>query len=178
MIKKKRLDKHVPKRESDNYEDWSVKDIRLKLGMTQKELAEKLGGVTSSAVSEWERGTYHPSDENANKLQKLYKELGIEGMYDSIDCRDKILAIQGRYNLSLSKFAQLVGVGYDTAKGWMNGRTPKLKHLSVINRMYYDIQNKVTDVPQQIRSANFCQIDQFDKTSWKAKIKNPIISWR
>ena len=49
-----------------------IKDLRLKKRITQKELAVKVG-VTSTAVSQWERGENEPKNKH---LLKLSKELG------------------------------------------------------------------------------------------------------
>ena len=46
-----------------------LKARRRELGMTQKELANVLK-VTQTAVSQWERGEYHPSYKASSKLAK------------------------------------------------------------------------------------------------------------
>lgn len=43
---------------------------RLKLGMTQKELGEKLG-ITPSAVTRWERGDCNPTMEKLVRLARI-----------------------------------------------------------------------------------------------------------
>ena len=42
---------------------------RRELGMTQRDLACVVG-VTPSAISQWERGEYHPSYQASSKLAK------------------------------------------------------------------------------------------------------------
>ncbi|MGN0629982.1 MAG: helix-turn-helix domain-containing protein [Ruminococcus sp.] len=44
--------------------------IRKKLGITQKELANKLG-VTPNAISQWENGVRNPSLENVKRLADI-----------------------------------------------------------------------------------------------------------
>ena len=45
--------------------------LRRKMGLSQTDLAEKLG-VTSQAVSKWEKGTSDPSTHNLIALAELY----------------------------------------------------------------------------------------------------------
>lgn len=49
-----------------------IKSCRLKIGMTQKELAEKMG-VDQTAISQWETGESLP---RADKLPHLARILG------------------------------------------------------------------------------------------------------
>ena len=68
-----------------------LKARRLELGMTQKELAHVLQ-VTQTAISQWERGEYHPSYKASSKLAKalgmserdlFYPQDNTEGNEDS-----------------------------------------------------------------------------------------------
>ena len=51
-----------------------IKTARVTAGLTQKQVAEKMG-VTQSCVAAWERGDYYPS---AQSLPKLATALGCE----------------------------------------------------------------------------------------------------
>ena len=48
-----------------------IKYHRKRLGMTQEQLAERIG-VSAQAVSKWENGTSDPSTSNLCALAKLY----------------------------------------------------------------------------------------------------------
>ena len=48
-----------------------IASLRKKAGLTQEELAEKLG-ISPQAVSKWENGTSDPSTSNLFALAKLY----------------------------------------------------------------------------------------------------------
>ena len=52
----------------------NIKEMRIKRGLTQKQLAELLG-VKQSNISRWEAGTFQP---NATTLKK---------MADALNCR-------------------------------------------------------------------------------------------
>ena len=51
-----------------------LRKLRARKGLTQQQLAEKLGYVTNSYVSDVEKGTFIPSEE---KLKKIAKALAV-----------------------------------------------------------------------------------------------------
>jgi len=55
-----------------------IKELRLKLGLTQEALARKLG-ITSQSVSRWERGLFQPTSLALRALNKLAKQSREEG---------------------------------------------------------------------------------------------------
>ena len=48
----------------------TLKEIRIRKGMTQVDLA-KLMGVTMNSIARWEQGANKPSEENMDKLKKV-----------------------------------------------------------------------------------------------------------
>lgn len=50
-----------------------LKDYRVKAGLTQKQVAEKLGMQCEDRISHWEKGTALPNIKNLFKLSKIYK---------------------------------------------------------------------------------------------------------
>ncbi|MCK3905900.1 helix-turn-helix transcriptional regulator [Streptococcus suis] len=176
MIKKKWLDKHAPKPESEPYAEGTVKDLRLKLGMTQKELAELLE-VPKTTICHWEYANINPP-EAIHKLQKMYDDAKDRIVDDGIDIIDKISYIKHRYGVSYDRLAQLMGVGHSsTVKSWMDGTKPQMKYMAEINRMYYELKGQHKPKPQN-RRPMFCQLNPLDRTSWKAEIESPVIVWK
>jgi len=51
-----------------------LKRLRIKRGLTQQQIAERLGYVTNSYISDVEKGAFIPSRE---KLKKIAKALGV-----------------------------------------------------------------------------------------------------
>ncbi|HEM6112231.1 TPA: helix-turn-helix transcriptional regulator [Streptococcus suis] len=94
MIKKRWLDKHAPKPETEPYAEGTVKDLRLKLGLTQKELAELLE-VTKSTIAGWEYANINPP-EAIHKLQKMYDDAKDRIVDDGIDIIEKVSYIRHR----------------------------------------------------------------------------------
>ncbi|HEM6309462.1 TPA: helix-turn-helix transcriptional regulator [Streptococcus suis] len=176
MIKKRWLDKHAPKPETEPYAEGTVKDLRLKLGLTQKELAELLE-VTKSTIAGWEYANINPP-EVIQKLRKMYEDTKDRIVDDGIDIIEKVSYIRHRLGISYDKLAQLLGTRHGTTvKGWMDGAQPQMKYMAEINRMYYELKDQHKPKPQK-RRPTFCQINPLDKTSWKAEIESPVVVWR
>ncbi|HFR3774524.1 TPA: hypothetical protein ACHVGQ_000740 [Streptococcus suis] len=176
MIKKRWLDKHAPKPESGPYAEGVVKDLRLKLGMTQKEIAAAIECPLSTYVT-WEIKNTAPA-EIMGKVQKIYEDTKDRIVDDGIDIIEKISYIRYRLGISYDRLAQLLGSRHGTTvKGWMDGAKPQMKYMAEINRMYYELKGQHKPKPQK-RRPTFCQINPLDKTSWKAEIENPVIVWR
>ncbi|HEP1794309.1 TPA: helix-turn-helix transcriptional regulator [Streptococcus suis] len=176
MIKKRWLDKHAPKPETEPYAEGTVKDLRLKLGMTQKELGAMIG-FSDATIVKWEHSNSAP-DEVAQKLRKMYEDAEGHIVDDGIDIIEKVRYIRNRLGISYDKLAQLLGTRHGTTvKGWMDGAKPQMKYLAEINRMYYDLKDQHKPKLQK-RRPTFCQLNPLDRTSWKAEIKSPVIVWR
>lgn len=50
-----------------------LKEKRVQSGLSQKDVAEKLGYSTSQFISNWERGISHPPMNTLRSLSELYK---------------------------------------------------------------------------------------------------------
>ncbi|HEM6189594.1 TPA: helix-turn-helix transcriptional regulator [Streptococcus suis] len=176
MIKKRWLDKHAPKPETEPYAEGTVKDLRLKLGMTQKEIAAVINCPLSTYVT-WEIKNTVPA-EIMDKIQKMYDDAKDRIVDDGIDIINKISYIKHRYGVSYDRLAQLMGVRHgSTVKSWMDGTKPQMKYMAEINRMYYELKGQHKPKPRKCR-LTFCQLNPLDSTSWKAEIENPVIVWR
>lgn len=176
MIKKKWLDKHAPKLETDPYAEGTVKDLRLKLGLTQKELGAMIG-FSDATIVKWEHSNSAP-DEVTQKLRKMYEDAKDCVIDDGIDVIEKVSYLKHRLGISYDKLAQLLGTRHGTTvKGWLDGREPQMRYLAEINRMYYELKGQHKPKTQN-RRPTFCRLDPLDSSSWKAEIKSPVIVWR
>ncbi|HFI0306344.1 TPA: helix-turn-helix transcriptional regulator [Streptococcus suis] len=176
MIKRHSFNKHAPKPESEPYAEGSLKDLRLKLGMTQKELGAIIG-YSVTTIIKWEHSNSAPT-EVMHKLQKLYEDTKDCIVDDGIDIIRKVGYIRLRLGISYDRLAQLIGAGHGTTvKGWLDGATPQMKYMAEINRMYYELKSQHKPKPRKHRPT-FCQLDPLDRASWKAEIENPVIVWK
>ncbi|MGQ7398789.1 helix-turn-helix domain-containing protein, partial [Streptococcus suis] len=139
MIKRHRFNKHAPKPESEPYAEGTVKDLRLKLGMTQKELGSMFG-YSDATIGVWECSNSAPP-EVIQKLRKMYEDTKDCIVDDGIDIIEKVSYVSHRLGLSYDRLAQLLGTRHGTTvKGWMDGAQPQMKYIAEINRMYYELK--------------------------------------
>ncbi len=155
--------------------ELTLREIRLKLGMTIREMADELN-VPKSSYEYWESKNKF-TEEIMQKAYKIYDKAK-EHMDDGIDIVEKITTIKRHYKLSYERLAQLVGAKYGSSvTHWMNDVQPRLKYMIRINELYYSIVNKKRKAKAGNRNA-FCRINPLDRESWKVKVENEVIKWK
>ncbi|MDS1161624.1 helix-turn-helix transcriptional regulator [Streptococcus suis] len=156
--------------------ELTLRDFRLKLGMTVDDMAEELN-VHRQTYWYWESKNKTPEDA-MQKVRKIYDKTKEFMVDDDIDIIEKISTIKRHYRLSHDSLAQLVGAKYGTSVvNWMNGVQPRLKYMIRINELYYGIANKKRRTKAGSR-ATFCRINPLDRESWKVKTENQVIVWK
>ena len=154
----------------------TLREIRLKLGMTMDEMAEEID-VPKSSYYYWESRNRTPEGA-MEKIQKLYDDAKEHMADDGIDIVEKIGTIKRHYKLSYDNLAQLVGAKYGSSIiHWMNDVQPRLKYMIRINELYYSIVSKKRKILDGNKTA-FCQINPLDRVSWKVKVENKVIVWK
>ena len=155
--------------------ELTLREIRLKLGMTVDEMADELN-VPKSSYYYWESRNRTPEGA-MEKIQKIYDD-AMEHMDDGIDIVEKIGTIKRHYKLSYDNLAQLVGAKYGSSViHWMNDAQPRLRYMIRINELYYSIVSKKHKAKAGSKNA-FCRINPLDKNSWKVKMENKVIVWK
>ena len=156
--------------------ELTLREIRLKLGMTMDEMAEVIN-VSKSSYSYWESKN-KISEQHMQKVQKFYDDAKEHMEDDGIDIVEKIGTIKRHYKLSNDNLAQLVGAKYGSSViNWMNDVQPRVKYMIRINELYYSIVNKKRKAKAGNRNT-FCQINPLDRESWKVKMENKVIKWK
>ena len=156
--------------------ELTLREIRLKLGMTMDEIAEEIN-VPKSSYYYWE-SKKKISEEHMQKIQKLYDDAKEHMEDDGIDIVEKIGTIKRHYKLSYDNLAQLVGAKYGSSVvNWMNDVQPRLKYMIRINELYYSIVSKKRKAKAGSKNT-FCQINPLDRESWKIKVENKVIVWK
>ena len=151
----------------------TLREIRLKIGMTMDEMAEEID-VPKSSYYYWESKN-KISEEHMQKVQKLYDDAKEHMEDDGIDIVEKIGTIKRHYKLSYDNLAQLVGAKNGTSVvNWMNDVQPRLKYMIRINELYYSIVSKKRKALAGSKTT-FCQINPLD---WKVKMENKVIVWK
>lgn len=156
--------------------ELTLREIRIKLGMTMDEMAEVIN-VPKSSYSYWESKN-KISEEHMQKVQKLYDDAKEHMADDGIDIVEKIGTIKRHYRLSYDNLAQLVGAKYGSSViHWMNDVQPRVKYMIRINELYYSIVSKKRKALDGSKTT-FCRINPLDKNSWKVKMENKVIVWK
>ena len=156
--------------------ELTLREIRLKLGMTMDEMAEEIN-VPKSSYYYWEKRNRTPEGA-MEKVQKLYDDAKEHMEDDGIDIVEKIGTIKRHYKLSYERLAQLVGAHSGASVvAWMNDVQPRLKYMIRINELYYSIVSKKRKALDGSKTT-FCQINPLDRESWKVKVENKVIVWK
>ncbi len=154
----------------------TLREIRLKLGMTVREMADELD-VPKSSYEYWESKNKF-TEEIVQKVHDLYDKAKEHIEDDGIDIIEKIGTIKRHYRMTYDSLAQMVGAKYGSSVAhWLNGVQPRIKYMITINEIYYSIVNKKRKAKAGNRNT-FCQINQLDKNSWKVKAENKVIVWK
>ena len=155
--------------------ELTLREIRLKLGMTMDEMAEVIN-VPKLSYSYWEKRNRTPEGA-MEKVQKLYDD-AMEHIDDGIDIVEKIGTIKRHYKLSYDNLAQLVGAKYGSSViNWLNGIKPRRRYMIRINELYYSIVSKKRKAKAGSKNT-FCRINPLDRESWKVKTENKVIAWK
>lgn len=156
--------------------ELTPREIRIKTGMTVREMADELN-VPKSSYEYWESKNKF-TEETMQKIYEIYDKAKEHMADDGIDIVMKIGTIKRHYKLSYDSIAQLVGAKYGSSViHWMNGVQPRLKYMIRINELYYSIVNKKRKAIAGNRNT-FCQINPLDSKSWKVKTENKVIVWK
>ena len=154
----------------------TLREIRLKLGLTVREMADELN-VPKSSYEYWESKNKF-TEEIVQKVHELYDKAKEHIEDDGIDIIEKIGTIKRHYRMTYDNLAQMVGAKYGSSVAhWLNGVQPRIKCMIRINELYYSIVNKKRKAKAGNRNT-FCQINPLDKNSWKVKAENKVIVWK
>ena len=159
--------------------ELTPREIRIKLGMTIREMADELN-VPKSSYEYWESKNKF-TEEVMQKTYKIYDKAKEHMEDDGINIVEKIGTIKRHYKLSYDNLAQLVGAKYGSSViHWMNDVQPRLKYMIRINELYYSIVSKKRKEHKEQAGSKttFCQINPLDKNSWKVKTENKVIVWK
>ena len=156
--------------------ELTPREIRIKTGMTVREMADELN-VPKSSYEYWESKNKF-TEEIVEKIHEIYEKAEEHMADDGIDIVEKIGTIKRHYKLSYDSLAQMLGASYGTSVvNWMNGVQPRIKSMIRINEFYYSIVNKKRKAKTGSKNT-FCQINPLDRKSWKVKMENKVIVWK
>lgn len=86
----------------------NIKKARLDAGLTQKEVAEKLG-VAQAQYARWESGGRNPKDETVEKLAKIFNT-SFETLKGRDDGLEEIVSFLREYELTEKEKKEIISV--------------------------------------------------------------------
>lgn len=86
----------------------NIKKARLDAGLTQKEVAEKLG-VAQAQYARWENGGRNPKDETVEKLAKIFNT-SFETLKGRDDGLEEIVSLLREYELTEKEKKEIISV--------------------------------------------------------------------
>ena len=86
----------------------NIKKARLKVGLTQSEVAEKLG-VAQAQYARWENGGRNPKDETVEKLSEIF-EVSFDYLKGRNDGLEEIIEILKENNITQKQKQELLKI--------------------------------------------------------------------
>ena len=86
----------------------NIKKARLKVGLTQSEVAEKLG-VAQAQYARWENGGRNPKDETVEKLAEIFGT-SFEILKGHDDGLEEIVSLLREYELTEKEKKEIISV--------------------------------------------------------------------
>lgn len=150
----------------------NIYSLRKNLGLTQKELAEKIG-VSTQSVWGWEQGLFEPKGE---RLQNLAKALGVEvsRLFDT-DYSKKRVPVLGVIPAGIPLEAIEDIIGYEDLPKDMHGSYFALKvHGDSMFPKYLEDDTVIVKVQPTCENGQDCivQVNGFDATLKTVFIKD------
>lgn len=106
-----------------------IKNVRLAVGITQAELARRLG-VTPQAISQYERGEKKPKIET---IKKIADALGVSWFH--LSHLDDLVATSEERVLGKEEVYQSIAVDYTTAELFVMASEPKESRVAFLNNV-------------------------------------------
>ena len=76
-----------------------LKDLRKQAGLTQVEVAEKLG-ISQPAYASWERGVKKPTQENLVKIAKIFN-VSLDSLFDNkVEQEDELANVEVLFRMT------------------------------------------------------------------------------
>lgn len=86
----------------------NIKKARLDAGLTQKEVAEKLG-VAQAQYARWENGGRNPKDETVEKLAEIFNT-SFETLKGRDDGLEEIVSLLREYELTEKEKKEIISI--------------------------------------------------------------------
>jgi DNA-binding transcriptional regulator YiaG len=127
-----------------------IRELRERLGLTQKDMAELLE-VSSSSITNWEAGRATPGRKSRKRIEQLH-EMSAEEAKQELDSIRRpqvefspreIRGIRKEMDLSQAEFGEKLGVSPGTVSNWETGTSqPRSGNVAEIKRLVEQEQSQ------------------------------------
>ena len=153
-----------------------LKELREERNLSQKELGDKMGGITQQTIAQYEKKETVPKLETVSKIADaleinpniFYSDFSQSTADDSEEIGERIKELRKSKGVSQKELAQKAGLSIGSIQGYEQGRyNPKLEAIAKIaGALGVDLKVFYDDLPQKTielkRYENIALVNEFE----------------
>ena len=155
-----------------------LKELREERNLSQKELGEKMGGITQQTIAQYEKKETVPKFETVSKIANaleinpniFYSDFSQSVADDSEEIGERIKELRKSKGVSQKELAQKTGLSIGSIQGYEQGRyNPKLEAIAKIADAleveldnFYDVLLQRSENMELKRYANIALVNEFE----------------
>lgn len=158
-----------------------LKELREERNLSQKELGDKMGGITQQTIAQYEKKETVPKFETVSKIANaleinpniFYSDFSQSVADDSEEIGERIKELRKSKGVSQKELAQKAGLSIGSIQGYEQGRyNPKLEAIAKIaGALGVDLKVFYDDLPQKAielkRYENIALVNEFENACFR-----------
>lgn len=158
-----------------------LKELREERNLSQKELGDKMGGITQQTIAQYEKKETVPKFETVSKIANaleinpniFYSDFSQSVVDDSEEIGERIKELRKSKGVSQKELAQKAGLSIGSIQGYEQGRyNPKLEAIAKIaGTLGVDLKVFYDDLPQKTielkRYENIALVNEFENACFR-----------
>lgn len=158
-----------------------LKELREERNLSQKELGDKMGGITQQTIAQYEKKETVPKFETVSKIANaleinpniFYSDFSQSVADDSEEIGERIKELRKSKGVSQKELAQKAGLSIGSIQGYEQGRyNPKLEAIAKIaGALGVDLKVFYDDLPQKTielkRYENIALVNEFENACFR-----------
>lgn len=158
-----------------------LRELREERNLSQKELGDKMGGITQQTIAQYEKKETVPKFETVSKIANaleinpniFYSDFSQSVADDSEEIGERIKELRKSKKVSQKELAQKAGLSIGSIQGYEQGRyNPKLEAIAKIaGALGVDLKVFYDDLPQKTielkRYENIALVNEFENACFR-----------
>lgn len=158
-----------------------LKELREERNLSQKELGDKMGGITQQTIAQYEKKETVPKFETVSKIANaleinpniFYSDFSQSVADDSEEIGERIKELRKSKGVSQKELAQKTGLSIGSIQGYEQGRyNPKLEAIvKIAGALGVDLKVFYDDLPQKTielkRYENIALVNEFENACFR-----------